>query len=259
MRHRLGGVPLRAALTEARVLLALAPASAAPTPEPTTASRRHRVVQRLWRACGPIDGTAAEAYLAARGITARRFPTLRFHPALEYRDETGTRTYPALVAAVTDTSARLAGVHRTYLDPERPAKARVAHPRKSLGPLQHHSVRFTPSGPLTGASTLLIGEGIETVLSLVSALPHLPAAAALSAGQLGAFHPPPGTRALLIARDNDPAGERAGAALAERVHQADFPAVTVLAPVHGDFNEDLLRLGRAALAGRLRKALRQGA
>ena len=255
IRHRLGGVSLRTALTEARAFLALAPASPPPTPEPTTASRPHRALQRIWRACGPIDATAAETYLAARAITATRFPTLRFHPALDYRDETGTRAYPALVAAVTDTNGRLAAVHRTYLDPERPVKARVAHPHKSLGPLQHHSVRFTPSTPLTdAASTLLIGEGIETVLSLVSALPRLSAVAALSAGQLGAFRPPPGTRQLLIACDNDPAGVRAAAALAERTRERHLPTL-VLTPVHGDFNDDLVRLGANYLAHRLQAAL----
>ena len=39
-------------------------------------------------------------------------------------------------------------------------------------------------------ATLLAGEGIETVLSLVTAVPGIHAAAALSAGSLGAFEPP---------------------------------------------------------------------
>ena len=87
----------------------------------------------------------------------------------------------------------------------RAAKAPVARPRKALGHVYGRAVHF--GGPFAG--TLLVGEGIETVLSLVTALPDTIAAAALSAGSLGAFTPPPGVSRLLIARDNDPEGARA--------------------------------------------------
>ena len=63
--------------------------------------------------------------------------------------------------------------------------------------------------PADGA-TLLVGEGIETVLSVVAAVPEFTAAAALSAGSLGAFAPPPGVARLVIARDNDPDGATGG-------------------------------------------------
>ena len=60
------------------------------------------------------------------------------------------------------------GVQRTWLDPKRPAKANLARPRKALGRVHGRAVRF--GGSATGA-TLLAGEGIETVLSLVTAVP----------------------------------------------------------------------------------------
>ena len=60
---------------------------------------------------------------------------------------------------------------------------------------------------------LAVGEGIETVLSLVTAVPEI-TAAALSAGSLGAFSPPPGAAHLVIARENDGEGERAARRLA---------------------------------------------
>ena len=65
--------------------------------------------------------------------------------------------------------------------------------------------------PCTAAPSLLIGEGIEAVLSLVRAVPVLPAAAP-SAGSLAAFLPLPGAPRLLIAcdRDADAKGHRAG-------------------------------------------------
>ena len=116
------------------------------------------------------------------------------------------RRLPALVAAVTGDDGAVLGVQRTWLDPRSPAKAGVASPRKALGRIYGHAVRF--GRPADGAS-LLVGEGIETVLSLVTAVPEITAAAALSAGSLGAFAPPPGVARLVIARDNDMEGEQA--------------------------------------------------
>ena len=117
------------------------------------------------------------------------------------------RRLPALVAAVTGDDGAVSGVQRTWLDPRSPAKAGVAMPRKALGRIYGLAVRF--GRPADGAS-LLVGEGIETVLSLVTAVPEITAAAALSAGSLGAFAPPLGLTRLVIARDNDEEGEAGG-------------------------------------------------
>jgi len=85
---------------------------------------------------------------------------------------------------------------------------------------------------------MVAGEGIETMLSLRCVMPNLPMAAALSAAHLVALRLPERLRRLYIARDNDPAGERAAAALADRALQAGIDAI-VLSPQLGDFNEDL--------------------
>ena len=108
------------------------------------------------------------------------------------------------------------------------------------------AVRF--GAPVAG--TLLVGEGIETVLSVVTAIPDTVAAAALSAGSLGAFVPPAGVTRLVIARDNDPEGERAAERLARRCACARVDAV-VVAPSGDDFNSDLVALGAPALRARL--------
>ena len=121
---------------------------------------------------------------------------------------------PALVAAVTGDDGAVLGVQRTWLDPRQPARAGVASPRKALGRVYGFAVRFGAT-PADGAP-LLVGEGIETVLSVVAAVPEITAAAALSAGSLGAFAPPPGVARLVIARDNDVEGERAAERLARR-------------------------------------------
>ena len=239
-----GAGSLRAALAEARAFLALPPTVA--VDGGSDSYDRTDAARRLWQRCRAIDGTHAEAYLRARHIHRCRFPALRFHPALFYRDGGGMRRLPALVAAVTGAGGTLTGVHRTWLDPSRPDKAPVARPRKALGRVHGLTVRF--GAPAAG--TLLVGEGIETVLSLVTAMPDTVAAAALSAGSLGAFAPPAGLARLVIARDNDPDGERAAERLARRCARARVSA-HVLVPEGADFNDDLLALGSAALAARL--------
>ena len=110
--------------------------------------------------------------------------------------------------------------------------------------------------PADGLASLVVGEGIETVLSLITAVPEIGAAAALSAGSLGAFAPPPGVARLVIARDNDEDGALAAERLARRCARAGV-AATVVVPVGNDFNDDLVarRAGaarQARVAGPLR-------
>ena len=263
IRRRTNAPTLRAALEEARAFLALphaldADPGAAPASGSNGAYDATEAARRLWRQCRPIGGTHAEAYLHARGLSRCRFPALRFHPALRYRDGNGVRRFPALVAAVTGTdesgsNRAFLGVQRTWLDPRRPAKAAgIATPRKALGRIHGCAVRF--GAPADGAM-LLVGEGIETVLSVVTAAPEITAAAALSAGSLGAFAPPAGIARLAIARDNDVEGERAAVRLARRCARAGV-AVTVIVPEGGDFNDDLIALGADALRARLVPLLR---
>ena len=252
IRYRSGAPTLRAALDEARAFLAL---ELAPDPVPgaapatghgdaydATASAR-----RLWARCRAIDGTHADAYLRARGLARCRFAALRFHPELRYREGSSVRRLPALVAAVTGDDGAVTGVQRTWLDRRQPAKASVATPRKALGRVYGRAVRF--GQPADGAS-LLVGEGIETVLSVVTAAPDITAAAALSAGSLGAFAPPPGVARLVIARDNDAEGEQAAERLARRCARAGI-AATVIVSEGGDFNDDLVAFGPDAIAARL--------
>ena len=156
------------------------------------------------------------------------------------------RRLPALVAAVTGTDEAVCGVLRTWLHPTRSAKANVSRPRKALGRVHGRAVRFGAPG----AGTLLVGEGIETVLSIVTAIPDAVAAAALSAGSLGAFAPPAGVTRLVIARDNDAEGERAAERLARRCARAGVAALVVV-PAGDDFNSDLVALGAPALRARL--------
>ena len=168
---------------------------------------------------------------------------LRFHPKCWHREEGQTRSVPrpALIAAVTDGAGALQGVHRTWLAPDGQGKARVETQRRAMGHLLGNAVRLTPHDDI-----LVVGEGIETMLTLVEAAPGLPVWAALSSGHLGAVLLPEGVQRLYIAIDRDPAGSQAAERLSARATEVGI-SVRVLEPLLGDFNDDLRANGKEAL------------
>jgi hypothetical protein len=271
IRESLGLTDFADVLDEARRFLSLPPTESerehcrAAMPRrpwrPTKASLlgvgSSEAARRLFAMARPIQGTLAQAYLRKRGITILHGTgNLRFHPRCFYRPEAheAIETWPALIAAVTDLSGRVTGLQRTWLDPAgfseaSLGKAPIDTPRRAMGELLGHAVRFGVPG-----SVLAVGEGLETMLSLRCVLPALPMAAALSAAHLAALIMPDGLRRLYIARDNDPAGATAAATLAERAEAAGIEAIA-LTPRLADFNEDLRRLGLAALRAHIRVQL----
>lgn len=197
----------------------------------------------------PLIGSIAETYLRGRGIAdLRQTANLRFHPKCYWRSEGNgpTERWPAMIAAVTDTGGKITGAHRTWLMRDGSGKAPVDPPRKAMGNLLGHGVRFGDAQDVMAA-----GEGIETILSLQQALPTMPMVAALSAGHLAAIRFPPHLRRLYIVCDNDPAGDSAGDNLVNRAHEVGIDAIT-LSPMLGDFNDDLTTHGLDRLAAQLR-------
>ncbi len=242
---------LRDVLEEARRFLSL-PAPQRPEPRAPVAVGSPDAARRLFHAGQPIKGTLAETYLRARGITyLDDLPALRFHPRCYYRaDENApVETWPAMLAAVTDLDGTITGVHRTWLARDGSGKAPVATPRRAMGRLLANGVRF---GRVNGL--VAVGEGIETVLSLRSVLPHLPMIAALSASHLAALVLPHGLRRLYTAQDGDRAGTRAAAKLIERAGREGIEPIG-LRPCSDDFNDELRQIGPTALAARVRVQL----
>ncbi len=255
IREICGLIDFRDVADEARRFLSL------PRAEPHRTSKLVRTpapagspeaAQRLFAMSQLIRRTLVETYLRNRGIKAvHDAGALRFHPRCYYRPEDGspTETWPAMIAAVTDLSGAITGAHRTWLAPDGFGKAPVDTPRRAMGGLLGHSVRFGAADDV-----LAVGEGIETMLSLRCALPAMPMAAALSASHLAALLLPPVLRRLYIARDADAAGDTALAALTERAEAAGIEALA-LSPRMGDFNEDLRAFGVRALRTALRSQL----
>ena len=178
----------------------------------------------------------------------RQTANLRFHPNCYWRpeDDAPTQAWPAMIAAVTDFDGRITGAHRTWLAPDGSGKAPVDPPRKAMGDLLGHAVRFGDAQDVMAA-----GEGIETILSLRQALPTMPMVSALSAGHLAAILFPQQLCRLYIVRDNDPAGNSARDSLVDRAHEVGIETIT-LSPMMGDFNEDLVTHGLDAARAEIR-------
>ena len=253
IRESCGLVRFHDVVDEARRFLAL------PRPQPDHGRRQisaptgsSESARRLFAMSQPISGTLAEAYLRNRGVTTLRgADNLRFHPHCYCRPDRQSRTqsWPAMIAAVTNLDGEITGAHRTWLDPLRQDKAPIDTPRRAMGHLLGHGVRFG-----VAQDCLAAGEGIETMLSLRCVLPGLPMIAALSAGHLSAIQFPAKLRRLYIARDKDPAGDNAAANLIDRAKAAGIEAIA-LSPSLGDFNDDLRTFGGDGLRESLRGQL----
>jgi hypothetical protein len=114
-----------------------------------------------------------------------------------------------------------------------------------MGYLLGNAVRFGEVRDIMAA-----GEGIETVLSLLSLFPALPMVAGLSAAHLSAMTFPPGLCRLYILRDNDVAGDFAEERLTQRCDEAGINP-RILKPLAKDLNADLCREPAAAVWARL--------
>ncbi|MCI4679096.1 toprim domain-containing protein [Rhodoblastus acidophilus] len=250
IRESCGLVQFHDVVDEARRFLAL------PRPEPESGRRQTSApsgssesARRLVAMSRAISGTLAEAYLRKRGVmSSHGAENLRFHPHCYCRPDRRSRvqSWPAMIAAVTDLDGEITGAHRTWLDPLRQDKAPIDTPRRAMGHLLGHGVRFGMA-----QDCLVAGEGIETMLSLRCVLPALPMIAALSAAHLSAIQFPAKLRRLYIARDRDSAGDQAAEGLIDRAKAAGIEAIA-LSPSLGDFNDDL----RAFDADGLQESLR---
>lgn len=128
--------------------------------------REQAVVRRMLLLMQPITGTPVDAYLRARGLTPGPWcDGFGFVPnAPYYADGEIVARVPLMLAPIVHYSAaipegRICGLHRTYLDPEKPAKYRPSDggAKKFYGDAYGGLI---PLGPI--GETLMIGEGIET-------------------------------------------------------------------------------------------------
>ena len=260
IRHARGLPRLGHAMAEARRLLGIADpprnaAPKAPAPAPTTAatpvpiadedvSSNTARARKLWERCRPLHETEGATYLHARGISDITHEALRFHPEVLYREDNLTAHAPAIVAAIRGPDGTINAVHRTWLDAGGAGKANLPEPRKMLGPPRGQGVLFHPER--AARNDIVVGEGIETVLSVTTALPGSAGIATLSASVMAGIVIPDSLGRILIAVDRDTAGYPASLSLEARLREEGRP-VRLILPQHGDFNDDLMALGAAGL------------
>jgi len=261
LHERLGSVTLKETLREARSFLGEAPCPAvsretqsAERPDAASSKRIARA-RKLFAAGKPVLGTLAASYLQGRGI-ARFGPALRYHPRAFLRhgedDADPPQRAPALLAKITDIRGQITGCARVYLDASTGSLAAIESPKRILGQLRGHAIRFW-SGK--ARSDLIVGEGLENTLSVGTALPEFDIASCLTATHLGLFIPPPGVKRIWIARDNDKAGGKASLKFRNQLESLGI-ACGDLVPSMGDFNDDLRAFGKDALRQSLLKAMK---
>lgn len=123
--------------------------------------------RRLWREARDHPGDPALRYLQGRGLRLASLPpTIRCHPRMPHK-ETG-REMPCMLAAIQDVEGRVVGLHRTFLHVASDGsvhKTALRPAKKMNGEAWGGAVRLSMPAP-----TLVLGEGIETVLSVMQAL-----------------------------------------------------------------------------------------
>jgi len=168
--------------------------------EKTSADYREAERKRLhrtWKQTQPIHDTIAARYLQGRGLQLpERCPGLRFAPAMPYWhgetvDDHGRKAGPrkihegpAMVGAFIRPDGKFGGLHLTWLNvitspddvtPAAPTKAAI-HDPDTGEILNSKKMRGSKTGAyiaivmLDAPKRLVIGEGIETVLSVWTAM-----------------------------------------------------------------------------------------
>ncbi|WP_160935232.1 DUF7146 domain-containing protein [Teichococcus coralli] len=196
-----------------------APLRHAPQRGGLSPARKTVLAAAMWSEAAAVKGTAAEAYLRARGVLAAwqggampaEGPQLRFHPRARHPEAEGL--FPVLLALVRRaTDGEPVALHRTYLRPDGSGKADLDPPKASFGPVAGGVVMLHVA---PAAGPLVLAEGIETALA-ASALMRVPTWACISAGNLARLTLPATARDVIVAADADAPGQRAAWAAAQR-------------------------------------------
>jgi putative DNA primase/helicase len=194
------------------------------------AARRIAWARQIWDRSRDPRGSPVVPYLLGRGLTMPLPPPLRWAPAC--RHPSGINL-PAMVARVEHVERGFVGCHRTYLTADYRRRDRA-----SLGPIGGGAVRLATMRP---NDWLVIGEGIETVMSVMQC-EALAGWAALSAGGIERLLLPSDARMVLIVADHDPngTGERAAHNAARRWLREGRRVRIALPPYVGEDANDLL-------------------
>jgi hypothetical protein len=195
---------------------------------------------KLWDDRKPFWGSPAGTYLwktRCIGDWLEAFDldeSLGFHPTCPF----GSDRLPCMLALVRNIeSDEPQAVHRTALDLSGKLPQRID--RLSFGPVAGGAIKLSLDGDVTHG--LLIGEGIETVLSASLILKFRPCWSVISRSGIARFPVLTGVEAVTIAVDIDDSGdgERDAATLVKRLTAAGVEASTAYSSLGKDFNDAL--------------------
>jgi hypothetical protein len=210
-----------------------------------------KLAAEIWNNAQPIAGTLVEAYLRSRGITppepgpeCLRFAPKLVHPNGQY--------FPAMIALLTHprTGESVGGIQRTFLAWTGKGKAQVdrGEQKMSLGPCRGGVVRLAE--PVAG-KPLLVGEGIETVLTVMQ-VRGLAGWATLGTSELINLELPDNLAEVLLAENDGGPNERALSEVRPALAARGIKALIARPPAGKDFNDCVSeKSGHLPEAGRI--------
>lgn len=218
-------------------------------PDPAKLAARRakmvRVAKDIWDnevVVPPHDNSLVDLYLWSRQIILQRLPsTLRLHPSM-WHSESGQKR-PAMVGRIDHIDRGFCGIHATWLQTDGMVKASLNPPRKTFGWISGGAVRF---GKPRSERWLVVGEGIESTLSVALA-ERCPGWAALSTYGIVGLQLPPEAARVLIAADNDREGQGLEAAhRAKRRWSAEGRRISIIVPPTPGIDWNDVLAGKAA-------------
>lgn len=197
---------------------------------------------RMWSEADALhDGkwpTGLRRYFENRGLDQfDPCQALRFHPRMPHG---AGRFFPAMLALATSIENEPCAIQATYLSDDGSAKAPIEPSRKTFGSAAGCAVRLVEADDV-----LVVGEGVESVLSAVQVLGEGGYALLGTSGLRSIILPEVyRDRRVIIAADNDTsgAGQKAAREAARRlIEDQGFLDVRIVSPPAAgtDFNDRL--------------------
>jgi len=226
--------------------------------DPEKIAYRNTVLSKIWESSTPLaeldpGHDAIRYFTETRGIADGKLMQLqdhmRFCEKLYYTSVDGKKKLMlrGVVSMYHNAEKRSVGLHRTYLDPNKPVKAKVDDAKKAirrLGAPLNGGVYLRGRAPSTHHINLC--EGIETGLSIAYAIGR-PVIAATTAQLLESWQPSNEVKAVTVWADRDPVSQHTGHAaglyhsnvLAKRLYSLGIKCRILLpSPIEGQKSVD---------------------
>jgi putative DNA primase/helicase len=179
------------------------------------------VWNRLRKSRGKEFAPLLKGYLGKRGINAVPKTAMMTLP-IQYKDSQIVSHDAGMVLPIRNADGKLCGIHATWLNGKADGLREEEPPRQSYGQVKGNFVALSRIKYDKPPDDLIIGEGVETVLSAMQVTGFYGIA---TAGAWNKAIPPQCARYIVLA-DNDSAGQNGARDLARHLCQL-FPASTI--------------------------------